>query len=99
MSEQGHSRIAEARRRAAGAKQRLGVAAVATFVAAFGLAWASHPGSSSSSAALSTTTADDESPLESEGSFESDDDFGGFDSFGSIAPSGGSAPQVQTHVS
>ncbi len=93
MSEQGRSRIADARRRVSGAKQRLGIAAAATFVAAFGLAWASHPGASSSSTSVSGSAADDDA------FFESDDDFGGFDSFGSIAPSTGAAPQVQTHVS
>ena len=93
MSEQGHSRIADARRRASGAKQRLGVAAAATFVAAFGLAWTSHPGASSSSAAVTDTAANDDSFL------QTDDEFGGFDSFGSVAPSAGATPQVQTHVS
>ena len=93
MGEQGHSRIADARRRASGAKQRLGVAAAATFVAAFGLAWASHPGASASSAAVTDTAANDDS------FFEADDEFGAFDSFGSLAQSGGATPQVQTHVS
>jgi hypothetical protein len=93
MSEQAGSRIAEARRRAAGAKRRLGIAAAATFVAVLGLAWVSHPGASSSAASVSDTTSDD--------SFVEPDDFGGFDSSGSgsVAPSGGAAPQVQTHVS
>lgn len=93
MSEQGHSRIAVARRRAARAKQRLGVAAAATFLAAFGLAWASHPGAASSSAGATDTATNDES------SSQTDDEFGGFDSLGSVAPSGGATPQVQSHVS
>jgi hypothetical protein len=93
MSEQGHSRIADARRRASSAKQRLGIAAAATFVAAFGLAWASHPGSTSSSSAATDTATNDESFS------QTDDEFGGLESFGSVAPSGGATPQVQTHVS
>jgi hypothetical protein len=97
VTERGESRIAEARRRALEAKQKLGVAAGAAFVAIAGLAWASHPGSStaagSTSADQSSVTADGSS------SAEQNDDFGGFNSFGSIAPSGGATPQAQTHVS
>ena len=97
MSEQQPSRIEEARQRALDAKQKLGVAAAAAFVAILGLAWASHPGSSSGSP---SGAAADQSSFEENGSFlEQDDDFGGFDSFGSIAPSGSDTPQAQTHVS
>ena len=91
------SRIAEAKRRALAAKQRLGVAAAAAFVAVAGLAWASHPGSTSSASPAGSTSADQSSTDES--TLEEEDDFGGFDSFGSIAPSGGATPQAQTHVS
>jgi hypothetical protein len=98
VTERGESRIAEARRRALDAKQKLCVAAAAAFVAIVGLAWASHPGSSSAAASTSTdqssVTADDSSSAA-----EQDDDFGVFNSFGSIAPSGGATPQAQTHVS
>jgi hypothetical protein len=97
VTERGESRIAEARRRALDAKQKLCVAAAAAFVAIVGLAWASHPGSSSAAASTSadqsSVTADDSS------SSEQDDDFGGFNSFGSIASSGSATPQAQTHVS
>jgi len=90
------SRIGEAKARALGAKQKLVATAVAAFVAVFGLAWASHPGSNSSSGATSL----DQSPFDEGDSVgEESDDFRGFDSFGSIAPSGGSQPQAQTHVS
>ena len=90
------SRIAEAKARALGAKQKLVAAAAAAFVAVFGLAWASHPGSSSSSGATSL----DQRPFDEGDSVgEESDDFGGFDSFDSIAPSSGSQPQGQTHVS
>jgi len=91
------SRIAEAKRRALAAKQKLAVGAAAAFVALAGLAWASHPGSSSSasSASAGQSSSNDDSI------FEEDDDFGGLGSFdsGSIAPSGGATPQAQTHVS
>jgi len=99
MSEQ-PSRIGEAKLRALAAKRKLGIGAAAAFVAIFGLAWVSHPGSKSQ---VSTTgaSASDGSSFEQDDSYfeQDDDDFGGFDSFGSIAPSGGSAPQAQTHVS
>ena len=98
MNEQQPSRIAEAKRRALAAKQKLGVAAAAAFVAVAGLAWASHPGSTSSAASAGSTSSD-QSSTDDSSSFEESDDFGGFDSFGSVAPSGGAAPQVQTHVS
>jgi len=95
MGEQGESRIAEARRRAYDAKQRLALGAVAAFVAVAGLAWASHPGSKA--------TASDASSVDQDGWLvepqDDGDDFGGFDSFGGLAPSGGAAPQAQSHVS
>ena len=94
MSEQRPSRIAEAKQRALDAKQKLGFGAAAAFVAVVGLAWASHPGSSSGSPASS-----DQGSAESDSFFEEDDDFGGFDTFRSIAPSGSGTPQAQTHVS
>jgi len=97
MSEQQPSRITEAKRRALAAKQKLGVAAAAAFVAVAGLAWASHPGSTASASSGGSTSADQSSTDDS--TFEQNDDFGGFDSFGSIAPSGGATPQAQTHVS
>jgi hypothetical protein len=90
------SRIADAKARALSAKQKLVAVAAASFVALVGLAWASHPGSSSSSSSASL----DQGSGDQAGSFgEESDDFGGFDSFDSIAPSGGSQPQAQTHVS
>jgi hypothetical protein len=97
MQEQQPSRIAEAKRRALAAKQKLGLAAAATFVAVAGLAWASHPGSTSSASSAASTSADQSSTANS--TLEEDDDFGGFDSSSSIAPSGGATPQAQTHVS
>jgi hypothetical protein len=97
MREQQPSRIAEAKSRALAAKQKLGMAAAASFVAVAGLAWASHPGSTSSASSAGSTSADPSSTDDS--TFEQDDDFGGFDSFGSMAPSGGATPQAQTHVS
>ena len=90
------SRIGEAKARALGAKQKLVAAAAAAFVTVFGLAWASHPGSSSSSGA---TSVDHGTFDEGDSVGEESDDFDGFDSFDSIAPSGGSQPQAQTHVS
>jgi hypothetical protein len=98
MSERQHSRIAEAKRRALAAKQKLGVAAAAAFVAIGALAWASHPGASTSASTAGSASVD-QSSTDDDTYLEEDDDFGGFDSFGSIAPSGGSAPQAQTHVS
>ena len=97
MSEQQASRIAEAKNRALAAKQKLGPTAAAAFVAVAGLAWASHPGTTSSASSGSTSV--DQTSADDDSTFEQEDDFGGFDSFGSIAPSGGSAPQAQTHVS
>lgn len=92
------SRIEEAKQRALDAKQKLGVAAAAAFVGIVGLAWASHPGSSSASSAA--TAAANQNTFDEGGAFsEQDDDFEGFNSFDSIAPSGGSVPQAQTHVS
>lgn len=100
MSEQGESRIAEARRRASDAKQKLGIAAAAGFVAVLGLAYASHPGESTSSTAPATGTTVDQGRLTQSDDFEQDDDFDfGSGSSGSIAPSTGAAPQAQTHVS
>jgi hypothetical protein len=98
MNEQQPSRIAEAKRRALAAKQKLGMAAAAVFVAVAGLAWASHPGSTSSASSAGSTSAD-QSSTDDDSTSEESDDYGGFDSFGSIAPSGGATPQVQTHVS
>jgi hypothetical protein len=87
------SRIEEARRRAAGAKQVAVVTAAAGFLGVVLLARAGHPGHSATalrSSRISGTTSSTRSESES-------DDF----SFGSssVAPSGGSAPQVQTSVS
>ena len=79
------------------AKQKLGMAAAASFVALAGLAWASHPGATASVSSGGSTSADQSSTDDS--TFQENDDFGGLDSFGSIAPSGGATPQVQTHVS
>jgi len=92
------SRIEEARRRAFEAKQKLGLAAVTAFVAIVGLAYVSHPGSSTP-ASIATGADANEASDGTSSAFDDSDDFGGFDSFGSIAPSGGSAPQAQTHVS
>lgn len=93
------SRIEEAKQRALDAKQKLGVSAAAAFVGIVGLAWSSHPGSSSASSA--GTTATSQNTFDESDSFSEDDDesFGDFNSFDSIAPSGGFVPQVQTHVS
>ena len=96
MSEEGGSRIADARRRALGAKQRLALAAVAGFAALFGLAWTSHPGSKSASAASEGSIDESRSFVQPS---DDDDDFGGFQPFGGIGPSSGAAPQAQSHVS
>ena len=83
-------RIEAARERAAYAKRRLRVLAAAGFVALFGLAAASHGGTSSA--------ADDTSAVEQPGDATSDSstfDFGTAD----VAPSDDLAPQVQTQTS
>ena len=98
MTEQGSSRIAAARQRAFAAKQRLAIVATASFVAVAALAWASHPGKSSSSSTLSSDATVDQSGTYFDEESD-DDDFGGFDAFSAIAPSNGVAPQVQTGVS
>jgi hypothetical protein len=91
MSERSGSRIEEARSRASAAKRRIGVVAAAGFVALVGLAYASHPGTASSSGAVSAGRSDD-SLAESQGQFD-------FGYYGSSAPASGAAPQVQTSVS
>lgn len=84
-------RIEAARQRAANAKRRLGVLAAAGFVATFGLAAASHGGTSTSVSA-DTTAVEQPAATDSE---TSTFDFG----TGDLAPSGGLAPQVQTQTS
>ena len=90
MNEKAGSRIEAARRRTASAKRSIGAAAAASFLAAIGLAWASHPGGASSSGTSVGFESDDAVPA-------SDDDFD-FGS-GSLAPSGNAVPQVQSSVS
>jgi hypothetical protein len=85
------SRIGDARRRAAGAKKKLTVAAAASFVAATFLAYLSHSGTSAGSASTRSTASSGQGDLATES-----DEFGFAP--GSIAPSSGT-PQVQTHVS
>lgn len=82
-------RIAAARQRAANAKRRLGVLAAAGFVATFGLAAASHGGTSSST---DRTAVEQPAATDSE---TSTFDFG----TGDVAPSDGLSPQLQTHTS
>lgn len=85
---EGTSRIAEARRRAAGAKQTAVAVAVAGFLALGFLAKQSHPGKSSSVSQSPSAVV------------QSEDDDGGFTlTPGSIAPSGGSGGSAQTTVS
>jgi hypothetical protein len=82
-------RIEAARQRAANVKRRLGVLAAAGFVALFGLAAASHGG---------TSLSDDTSAVEQPAAATNDSsafDFGTAD----VAPSEGDAPQVQTRTS
>ena len=82
------SRIAEARRRAAGAKQTAAAVAVAGFLVIGFLARQSHPGHASSSSSPATGS-----------SIQSDDD-GGFSlTPGTIAPGSGSGGGAQTTVS
>ena len=82
------SRIAEARRRAAGAKQTALAAAVAGFLAIALLARWSHPGHAGSSPSPATSS-----------SIQSDDD-GGFSlTPGTIEPGSGSGGGAQTTVS
>lgn len=91
MSELASSRIEDGRRRAASVKKSIGAAAVAAFLAAVGLAWASHSGTASSSGATrGFGTGDDSDPA-----FDDGFDFGR----GSFAPSGTAVPQVQSGVS
>ena len=83
-------RIEAARQRAANVKRRLSVFAAAGFVALFGLAAASHGGTSSS--------ADDTGAVEQPAATTDDSstfDFGTAD----VSPSDGLAPQVQTRTS
>jgi hypothetical protein len=81
------SRIAEARRRATGAKQTAVAVAVAGFLAIAFLARESHPGHASSSSPATSST------------IQSDDDGGLSLTPGSIAPSSGSGSGAQTTVS
>lgn len=90
MGERG-SRIEEARSRVAAAKRRIGVVATAGFMAVVGLAYASHPGTTSSSR-VATVSANDDSFVESNNGLD-------FGYYGSLAPSSGSVPQMQTSVS
>ncbi len=83
----GTSRIAEARRRAAGAKQTAVAVAVAGFLAIGFLAKSSHPGKSSSASQSSSAVV------------QSEDDGGFALTPGSIAPGGGSGGTAQTTVS
>ncbi len=85
------SRIEEARRRSAGAKRKLGVAAVASFLVALVLGYVSHPGSTGAS----VTSNVGGSGGDGETQPDSDFDFG----TGFIAPSGGGVPSAGTHVS
>lgn len=84
---QGTSRIAEARRRAAGAKQTAVAVAVAGFLAIGFLAKQSHPGKSSSASQSQSVV------------LQSDDDGGFALTPGSVAPSSGSGGSAQTTVS
>jgi hypothetical protein len=83
-------RIEAARQRAANVKRRLRVVAAAGFVALFGLAAASHGGTSSP--ADNTSAVEQPAPATSDSSTF---DFGTAD----VAPSGGVEPQVQTQTS
>ena len=95
---EGPSRIAEARRRASGAKQIAVGAAGAGFVVALLLARAGHPGQTSSGAGQTPQPASQRSQGQSA---QFDDEQEGDDDGGSVqlAPSSGSSAQVQTHVS
>jgi hypothetical protein len=83
-------RIEAARQRAADAKRRFAVLAAAGFVAIFGLAAASHGGTSGST---DNTSAVEQPPA-------TDTDTSTFD-FGTadVAPSDGLEPQLQTQAS
>ena len=83
-------RIQAARQRAAHVKRRLAIFAAAGFVTTFGLAAASHAGTSAST--------DDTSAVEQPAAADTQAntfDFGTAD----VAPSDGLAPQVQTQTS
>ena len=84
---EGTSRIAEARRRAAGAKQTAVAVAVAGFLAIGFLAKQSPPGKSSSASQSQSVVV------------QSDDDGGFALTPGSIAPGSGSGGSAQTTVS
>jgi hypothetical protein len=83
-------RIQAARQRAADSKRRLGIFAVAAFVATFGLAAASH-GGSSTSGDHATAVEQPTTPEADTGTF----DFGSPD----VAPATGEPPQLQTQTS
>ena len=85
------SRIAEARRRAADAKQAALALAAAGFLAIALLARASHPGGHASSA---TSTSNGSATV-----VQSEDDDGFSLQSGQLAPSGGSTGSAQTGVS
>jgi len=92
------SRVTAGRRRAARAKRTIALAAAGGFLAVFGLARISHPGTT---AAGSVTTGSSPSSVvvqqQSDDAGESDD---GTLSSGTIAPStSSSVPQVQTATS
>lgn len=84
----GTSRIAEARRQGAGAKQTAVAVAVAGFLAIGFLARSIHPGHASSSSSPATSS-----------SVQSDDDGGLSLAPGTIAPGSGSGSGAQTTVS
>ena len=83
-------RIQAARERAAHAKRRLAIFAAAGFVTTFGLAAASHAGTSAATG--DTTAVEQPAATDTESSTF---DFGTAD----VAPSDGLAPQVQTRTS
>jgi hypothetical protein len=86
------SRIEAGRRRAARAKRTVALVAAGSFLAVFGLARVTHPGTA---AAGSGTTSSSPS---SSAVVQSDDDGFSFNS-GAIQSSGLSVPQVSTHTS
>jgi hypothetical protein len=94
---EGPSRIDQARRRAAGAKQIAVGAAGAGFVVALLLARAGHPGQTNSSVGQTSRPASQSSQVQSghDDGEEGDDDGGSVQ----LAPPSGSSSPVQTHAS
>jgi len=91
------SRVTAGRRRAARAKRTIALAAAGGFLAVFGLARISHPGTTATGSVTTGSSPSSSVVQQSDDGGESDD---GTWSSGTIAPStSSSVPQVQTRTS